>query len=64
MDYVAKRKTAKVKKELLTANLRLRLRPGEKEAFVEAARKDGRALSGWLRYLARQAAERAGVKVP
>jgi hypothetical protein len=33
-------------------SLRLRLTAAEKEAFTAAAEKDGRDLSGWLRFIA------------
>jgi hypothetical protein len=58
-----KKKAAKSKGELLTASLRLRLTEAEKAAFNEAAEKDNRDLSGWLRHVARQAAAQAGIRV-
>lgn len=36
--------------------IRVRLTAQEKEAWTKAATKDGRDLSGWLRWLANQAA--------
>ena len=39
--------------------MRVRVSAEEKEAWTEAAKKVGRNLSGWLRYLANREAGRA-----
>ena len=46
----------KAKGERKDDEIRLRVTTEEKEAFTEAAKKDDRDLSGWLRALARKAA--------
>jgi hypothetical protein len=51
MDYmVVKRR--KPKDERKDLGIRLRLTATEKDAWTQAAKKDGRDLSGWLRFLA------------
>lgn len=54
MDHMAT-KRRKPKAEVKGEMIRLRLTAVEKDAFTKAAQKDGRPLSGWLRWIAGQA---------
>ena len=51
-----KRLTATKGTSTLNDSMRLRLSSVEKEAFCAAAKKEGRGLSNWLRWVARRAA--------
>jgi len=52
-----KKRTAKAKNdESLNDSMRLRLSSADKKAFAAAARREGRDLSNWLRWIARRAA--------
>jgi hypothetical protein len=55
MDCMAV-KRRKSKDERKADEIRVRLTTAEKTAWTEAARKDGRDLSGWIRHLANTAA--------
>lgn len=55
MDHMAT-KRRKLKGERKEESIRLRLTTEEKEAFANAAAKEGRDLSNWLRWVASRAA--------
>jgi uncharacterized protein (DUF1778 family) len=55
MDRMAA-KRRKTKDERKADEIRVRLTTGEKAAWTEAARLDGRDLSGWIRHVANTAA--------
>jgi len=52
----AKKRATKAKTEIKEESLRLRVTTKEKEAWARAAKKDGRGVSGWLRFLANREA--------
>jgi uncharacterized protein (DUF1778 family) len=53
-------KRRKPKEERKDESMRLRLTAEEKEAWTNAAEKEGRDLSNWLRYLANEATKSRG----
>ena len=57
------RRRRKPRDERKDFDIRLRVTKDEKAAFTEAARLDGRDLSGWLRFVAAKAAKAAGITV-
>ena len=61
MDHMATKASRgrKPKDEGKGESMRVRVSAEEKEAWTEAAKKVGRNLSGWLRYLANREAGRA-----
>jgi hypothetical protein len=60
MDGMAA-KRRKAKDERKDDEIRVRVSAKEKEVWTATAKKDGRDLSNWLRFLATQAAERSGL---
>jgi hypothetical protein len=51
-----RRRRRKPRGERKDFDIRLRVTKAEKFAFTEAAKRDGRGLSNWLRYVAAKAA--------
>ncbi len=56
MDRMAAKRRKKDEFKLKDESLRLRLTTEEKDAFNAAAKREGRDLSNWLRWVARRAA--------
>jgi uncharacterized protein (DUF1778 family) len=58
MDGMAIRRR-KLKDERKSDEIRVRVTTAEKELWTTAASRDGRDLSGWLRFLANREAQRS-----
>jgi hypothetical protein len=52
----SKRKAPRVEREVKGESMRIRVTAAEKEAWTVAAERDGRDLSGWLRFIANREA--------